>query len=634
MSDIGDIGGGAVASTLQMLPCAVFTVDAQQRITFWNREAEQITGYAADEVLGQPCTVFAQEPCHQGCALLDQNRENAPVMGKECQIRHKDGRILTISKNADLLRDASGSVVGGVESFFDITTAKHSEVRFRELFENMRSAPCLAQWRGHWPPASSLVSGPGSPERWRGNSPTQRWYRPIFLCAVSCPWAQLTAFGALKSTGRDLAAGWRYHPHGWRRRWIVKKVLVVVLVLVLLGGAAGLWWHLGRVGRSLDSVAEGVGFDYAMGEELVRHAKDDRVWPAFRKWLSKVSQPGYQPPYEEQGSSLTNILEAMKQVCQANPPKLDDAAVRELALASTGFVSREAANACLPGFDSDPRVEAVYMDIMLNRIGKATSRAPGDEVVLKEILRRNPPTTQALIDAMVHAAAANTYKPAKEYLAGLGADPRLTASYEKFLIATSKERYPKGLSFLKKEYERLPPAPRPELADAVAKIYVKFCPPGTAVATDKYVRWTLKATVDLARVLPGAGERVRQLAAQAKPGREQQSLKKLAAAIAPREDEVALLLRRLPMAPQLKGPAINFPFQPGPEHQQVLDTLTNMRPTAARTIHAAYLGPWTGGGPCQRPGAGQARRGASGSGGDPSAAGLRPLRAPVDQGLR
>ncbi len=122
---------------------AVFTVDAQRRVTSWNREAELLTGYGVDEAIGQPCTMFAKEPCTQGCSLLDDSGGEA-VRGRECRVLRKDGRVITILKNAVPLHDDTGAAVGTVESFVDISEERAareklvaSEHRLRALFENL-----------------------------------------------------------------------------------------------------------------------------------------------------------------------------------------------------------------------------------------------------------------------------------------------------------------------------------------------------------------------------------------------------------------------------------------------------------------------------------------------------------------
>jgi PAS domain S-box-containing protein len=105
---------------MQLVPSAVFTVDPRRRVLSWNHKAEAITGYAAAEVLGKSCEVFADMPCRQGCGLFTES-EKKPIDCAECTIRTKDGRIRIISKNADIIRNDKGEITGGIETFEDIT---------------------------------------------------------------------------------------------------------------------------------------------------------------------------------------------------------------------------------------------------------------------------------------------------------------------------------------------------------------------------------------------------------------------------------------------------------------------------------------------------------------------------------
>src|SRR5438552_247933 len=41
---------------LENLPIGIYVLDREQRVRFWNRGAEQITGYLAHEVVGQKCS--------------------------------------------------------------------------------------------------------------------------------------------------------------------------------------------------------------------------------------------------------------------------------------------------------------------------------------------------------------------------------------------------------------------------------------------------------------------------------------------------------------------------------------------------------------------------------------------------
>ena len=119
---------GAVSpeQLLDLIPSAVLTVDPDQRISSFNREAERLTGYSAGESIGRKCTLFAQEPCTQECGLFAHSTET-PIFNRTCTIIRKDGEVRTISKNADLLKDECGKVVGGIETFVDITERKEKE---------------------------------------------------------------------------------------------------------------------------------------------------------------------------------------------------------------------------------------------------------------------------------------------------------------------------------------------------------------------------------------------------------------------------------------------------------------------------------------------------------------------------
>jgi len=120
----------SLQQVLQTIPSGLFLVDREQRIVHWNAEAERITGYSAAEALGQHCSFLAGIPCGRRCGLYDPSVRK-PVIGTPCSVRTRDGRRIILSKNVDCLRDAAGQVVGGIESFIDITTQKRLEKKLR-----------------------------------------------------------------------------------------------------------------------------------------------------------------------------------------------------------------------------------------------------------------------------------------------------------------------------------------------------------------------------------------------------------------------------------------------------------------------------------------------------------------------
>jgi PAS domain S-box-containing protein len=107
-------------------PSAIFSVDSNKIVTSWNAKAEKITGYSADEMIGNSCLIFTDSNSETGCGFYD-NDILKPINEKECVIINKTGDKIFISKNVDILRDQNGNIIGGIESFEDITTRKAVE---------------------------------------------------------------------------------------------------------------------------------------------------------------------------------------------------------------------------------------------------------------------------------------------------------------------------------------------------------------------------------------------------------------------------------------------------------------------------------------------------------------------------
>jgi len=120
----------SLKQVLRTIPSGLFLVDLDRRIVYWNAEAERITGYSAAEVVGQPCTFLAGIPCGRRCGLYDEAIAK-PIIGVPCSVRTRDGRRIILTKNVDYLLDKDGQIIGGVESFIEITRQKHLERRLR-----------------------------------------------------------------------------------------------------------------------------------------------------------------------------------------------------------------------------------------------------------------------------------------------------------------------------------------------------------------------------------------------------------------------------------------------------------------------------------------------------------------------
>lgn len=112
-------------------------VDKEGNILFFNKAAEKMTGFRMEEVLGRQCTILNTSTCvtsiddikQRDCKLFD----TGCVTNKKCLIRSKDGREIHLLKNAVVLKDEKGKVIGAVEAMTDITSIYLKEMEVEKL---------------------------------------------------------------------------------------------------------------------------------------------------------------------------------------------------------------------------------------------------------------------------------------------------------------------------------------------------------------------------------------------------------------------------------------------------------------------------------------------------------------------
>ncbi len=107
---------------LESISDGVFTVDMEWVITSFNRAAEEITGVPRREAIGRRCgEVFRSSMCGADCALQRTLKNGKPVIGRSGYIIDADGNRIPISISTAVLRDADGRVIGGAETFRDLS---------------------------------------------------------------------------------------------------------------------------------------------------------------------------------------------------------------------------------------------------------------------------------------------------------------------------------------------------------------------------------------------------------------------------------------------------------------------------------------------------------------------------------
>ncbi len=107
---------------LNSIADGVFTTDNDGKITFMNKAAEEITGFSGKEAVGHYCfDVFRADICQSRCALKQTLKTKKEIINLSATILKKGGQQVPISISTAVLKDEKGRIIGGVETFRDLS---------------------------------------------------------------------------------------------------------------------------------------------------------------------------------------------------------------------------------------------------------------------------------------------------------------------------------------------------------------------------------------------------------------------------------------------------------------------------------------------------------------------------------
>ncbi len=120
---------------LESIADGVFTVDRSFRITSFNRAAEKITGVARTEALGRFCwEVFRASICEADCALKKTIETGRPLVNRAVYIVNSAGKRVSISISTGVWKDEKNRVIGGVETFRDLSLVEELRKELRSMY--------------------------------------------------------------------------------------------------------------------------------------------------------------------------------------------------------------------------------------------------------------------------------------------------------------------------------------------------------------------------------------------------------------------------------------------------------------------------------------------------------------------
>jgi two-component system response regulator HydG len=115
----------------------LMVVSPDGTILMVNQAFEKIMGYSREEIIGRPCVLLHCDSCatarseskNQWCELFEQGA----AIPKPCLFMRKDGSYVHVLKNAAILRDEAGQVLGAVETLTDISELAQRDEKIQQL---------------------------------------------------------------------------------------------------------------------------------------------------------------------------------------------------------------------------------------------------------------------------------------------------------------------------------------------------------------------------------------------------------------------------------------------------------------------------------------------------------------------
>lgn len=128
---------------LEALPAAVYTTDAEGRVTFYNRAAVELAG--REPVIGsdQWCVTWklywpdGTPLAHDQCPMALALRENRAIRGVEAVAERPDGSRVPFIPYPTPLRDSEGKLVGTINMLVDVSERKDAEARQKVLIDEL-----------------------------------------------------------------------------------------------------------------------------------------------------------------------------------------------------------------------------------------------------------------------------------------------------------------------------------------------------------------------------------------------------------------------------------------------------------------------------------------------------------------
>ncbi len=136
---------------LESLSDGVYVCDTERRITYWSVSAERITGWKPEDVIGRKCLedvlCHIDKDGHRLCGEEHCPLHRSMITGSVTQVpvivfaQAKDGRRIPMQVTAAPIINSDGSIIGGVETFRDVSPMLIDLQRAQKIQQHILGQP-------------------------------------------------------------------------------------------------------------------------------------------------------------------------------------------------------------------------------------------------------------------------------------------------------------------------------------------------------------------------------------------------------------------------------------------------------------------------------------------------------------
>jgi PAS domain S-box-containing protein len=138
---IMDLSAGFFKEVVDNLSEGVYCLDRDRRITYWNRGAELLSGFSAEEVIGKHCSdnilmhidSEGNRLCHSELCPAARVMGDSCTREKQVFLHHKEGHRVPVFTRVSPIRNGNGEIIGAIEVFSDISATLETSVQFERL---------------------------------------------------------------------------------------------------------------------------------------------------------------------------------------------------------------------------------------------------------------------------------------------------------------------------------------------------------------------------------------------------------------------------------------------------------------------------------------------------------------------